>query len=372
MLKFLKTQKSHFRERKNKMRAVIYIILALVTFYVGGIYKDNSIMAVFVWEVIVFVLMIISVVIMKFCVKASFPQSRTYITKGIKSKADIVFENRFVLPVFKVMYRYRCFYNNKKENKALKKTTAIEGRSCKNTGIEIKGNYCGIMKAEVYNVCVRDYMGLFKLRALKSMVTDVVVLPDESSIKIIPCEQGAKGEAESSEKYIDKGGGSSLETYQLKPYEWGEAVKNIHWNIYARTDELYVRDFSESRNSSIIVYIDTEKRNRGNIVKTSAFYEICSAFIKGVVESMGICEAAFAVGKEMKVREIENSEDVNDILTDIYYSDNAPHTDYYNYEKNKDVVIINSDLEIVINGRVVMTFSQEMYESEILKAVIEI
>ena len=354
------------------MKCLIFVILAIVTFYVGGIYRDSAIMTLFVCEGVVFFVMLITAEIMKFGIKCYFKEGRIYITKDRNFKIAPCFENKGILPVFKFTFKYRYFYKNKRENKALKISSAVNKKSKVLPKINVRGKYCGIMKVNIYSVKAADYLGIFKAGCRCKAESEILVFPREKKISFVPLGEALKGKGDRGEKEGAKGGENSMEIHQLKPYEWGEPVKNIHWNLFAKTDEIYCKEYSEREDSNIIVYLDLRKIDRDNLEMTDGFYEICQALMLGVLESFGSCEVCFIKGNEIYSRNFNDREDLKDIMTELYYAEKTEKFSGNIFDGDKNVIMLNCDLELFFNGKKLYGYSSENCTEEILKNEIAI
>ncbi|TVR82884.1 MAG: DUF58 domain-containing protein [Saprospirales bacterium] len=50
--------------------------------------------------------------------------------------------------------------------------------------------------------------------------------------------------------------GSGLSFSEVRPYQYGDEVRNIDWNVTARTGEAHVKIFEEERESSVLLIVD--------------------------------------------------------------------------------------------------------------------
>ncbi|MCL6610361.1 MAG: DUF58 domain-containing protein [Peptococcaceae bacterium] len=57
--------------------------------------------------------------------------------------------------------------------------------------------------------------------------------------------------------HLGAGRGASLDFYGHSPYTPGEDIRKIDWKAYARTENLYVKDFSEERQVLVRVLLDS-------------------------------------------------------------------------------------------------------------------
>lgn len=63
------------------------------------------------------------------------------------------------------------------------------------------------------------------------------------------------GSRQGSHRSIRRGHG--LEFSDFRPYSAGDDFRQIDWNVYGRTDRLYVREYREERDLNVVLLIDT-------------------------------------------------------------------------------------------------------------------
>jgi uncharacterized protein (DUF58 family) len=63
--------------------------------------------------------------------------------------------------------------------------------------------------------------------------------------------------------------GNGTDFLDLRAYEWGDDVRHIDWNVTARMDDLYVRDFMEDRELTAWLLLDRSRSMEfGSVVRT--------------------------------------------------------------------------------------------------------
>ncbi|MGH2849973.1 MAG: DUF58 domain-containing protein, partial [Solirubrobacteraceae bacterium] len=53
--------------------------------------------------------------------------------------------------------------------------------------------------------------------------------------------------------------GNGTDLLGLRLYEWGDDVRHIDWNVTARMDELYVREYAEDRDLTAWLLLDRSR-----------------------------------------------------------------------------------------------------------------
>jgi len=82
--------------------------------------------------------------------------------------------------------------------------------------------------------------------------------------------------------------GNGTDFLNLRSYEWGDDIRHIDWNVTARMDELFVRDFTEDRELTAWLLLDRSRSMAFGAVertKEQLLCEIAATFAQLVVRS---------------------------------------------------------------------------------------
>lgn len=76
--------------------------------------------------------------------------------------------------------------------------------------------------------------------------------------------------------------GAGLEVDQIRPYEYGDDVRSIDWNVTARTGQLHIKTFREEREQAVLVLLDVSASQAvGGLHHQKAFYGLEVAALLG-------------------------------------------------------------------------------------------
>lgn len=168
----------------------------------------------------------------------------------------------------------------------------------KNCGcIEFKAKYC-----KVY-----DFMGIFFIPVRIKNKFECFVMPTEEETETLPeCEKiPIVG-------YKPKSGGGFSDYYELRGYQNGDSLKNIHWKLSTKLDELIVREPSLPIYRDFVVKISlTESASDNNTILSKL------AFVCSYLNKKGtICN--IIVEGNNTVNSVSNSTEFNTYLKALY------------------------------------------------------
>lgn len=144
--------------------------------------------------------------------------------------------NRFGLPVSCVTGRVklRCPFTGESRSFSVSLRGASPGVSAV---WNVVTSHCGLVQCSVSRLRVWDCLGLFSLplRPLPPDTLLITPLPEEPERLILP-------ESTGSTVPVPKGKSSMGEDYELRPYREGDSLRNIHWKMSAKRDDLVTRE----------------------------------------------------------------------------------------------------------------------------------
>lgn len=150
----------------------------------------------------------------------------------------------------------------------------------------LQSRYCGRLTASVDAITLMDYFGILPTRAEAAALARTTVLPElfpmEVTLLASPCyaEDGT----------VARRGEDRSEMFQLREYRAGDDIRQIHWKLSAKTDELILREASQPESRELLLFWD--KHITGTPAQMDALAEAASsvagALVRGGV-SFSLC-----------------------------------------------------------------------------------
>ena len=116
------------------------------------------------------------------------------------------------------------------------------------------------------------------------------MIPDELFEKIRRLEVRARGVVESvfQGEYKSAFQGRGIEFAEVRPYQVGDDIRNIDWNVSARMDETYVKVYEEEREQTVMLLVDvsgSEDFGSHDKRKREVAAEVCAAMAFSAVQN---------------------------------------------------------------------------------------
>lgn len=114
--------------------------------------------------------------------------------------------------------------------------------------------YCGLIQVEVHALEYRDPMGLLRIRMPIHASVESVVLPIAGQ-EAEEQRNGYQAGISEAEETLSKGHDFS-EVTDMREYRPGDRIKDIHWKLSAKKQDLMVKERSSVAQSQVILLID--------------------------------------------------------------------------------------------------------------------
>lgn len=136
--------------------------------------------------------------------------------------------------------------------------------------------YCGLIKVEMTALEYRDPMGLIRIRIPLQAFAESVILPNFQS-EMEERRDGYQAGISEAEETLSKGY-DFAEVTDMREYRPGDRIKDIHWKLSAKKQDLMVKERTSVAQSQVILLLDLSYEE----------YEMISAVVGlayGVAES---------------------------------------------------------------------------------------
>ena len=150
---------------------------------------------------------------------------------------------------------------------------------------EVTMNCSGGYEYRLLCMRVYDWTGWFYLTkrlhcsATTQLLPKVHVLP----VQLSGAVRGFLGEAEI---YDDlRGGTDTSQLFQIRSYQPGDRLQNIHWKLSAKSEELMVREHSQPKGCAIVLLLGTKGKQKQTPEQHDRFLQIAASVSFSMVDA---------------------------------------------------------------------------------------
>ena len=176
--------------------------------------------------------------------------------KKARISGKICIYNHSILPLFCVgcdLYWANRLTGEKGKEKIL---FGIAGKKTEEIQFSFETVYSGECTVQAQTLECMDSLRIFRRKIPVSMYGATVILPEIYDAR----EEITHSESYNMESFRysqEHGGEDAGETFQVREYEAGDSMKQIHWKLSARLNDLVVREPGYPVTRSVLVFLET-------------------------------------------------------------------------------------------------------------------
>lgn len=176
--------------------------------------------------------------------------------KGSGMPVEIELVNCSPLPAAELRVEVSCKDRYTGKAQGLSGTAMLDGNDRVMLRFVLDSVYCGVLELCLERVTLWDHLGVFSGRCIVSGgIQELSVLPRQGENMEIP-DSGGTGDIGEGETAANRSADDSGDTYDIREFHRGDMLKQVHWKMTAKTDELMVRDFGGRTEDVTVVLLD--------------------------------------------------------------------------------------------------------------------
>ena len=182
---------------------------------------------------------------------------------------------------------------------------SVSGKSNETLALDLISEYAGVLEVSLEEVVYFDFLGVFtrEVKQIKG-ISSLYILPEIFSVSI-DLAQSSAGFSDSHIHEASRKGKDGLEIFGIKEYSPEDSLKNVHWKLTSKFDELIVKELSEAVNYSFLILLDLTSQEKNN--QPAVIDSLLDSFVsvsKGLLE-IGYAHSIAWLDKETDYLHIE-------------------------------------------------------------------
>lgn len=355
------------------VRTAVFFLFILITWYLAGMYRYPVLLVLLGIEMILLPGSIFLARFFRRTLQVEFSVKSKNMIQGEETgcRMETIYEG--ALPVSRFSLKIELFYVDDERHLRKKYEGSCE-RGTNEVFFSLCPPYCGILEVQIKMIRTYDYFSLCSAKKKAQDHMQVLVFPKPVRLKFLLISSERNAAAYSEEKTVGKYGGGNNEIRQLREYQPGDPIRHIHWNLSARTDSIWLKEFYRETTSTVYVTLDLYG-TENSLLQRSAFYTLLYALIMGLLEhAPSVRIQWFDWQREIWHEEKASDEDdCRDILGLLYFEKCLRITkeDMAKFRKipEKEDFRLNLYLELYAGDEQIHRFSPDNLEEEITRNV---
>ena len=303
------------------MKKVILLVMTGAAYYIASMYRQMPLMVFAIAMIMLDFILFVLPRYLKMGIQLSFKKQMQQARKGKKEQYNILVKNKGKFPIRHLTVRLKLYDD---------KGTLVQKYKCKNSGQELAETislsmaipHCGMYKLIISQVRVYDYLRAFSSAKEMQEQLNILVLPNVQAMRFKPVymELNGKQAEEALREQMRYLGSENRDIRQIREYQNGDTVRHVHWNLSARADKLWMKEYDRENDSFTRLLLDLRSPEGWGAEKKDGFYELLSALIFGFLQAdwgLLVCWYDSETGRFVSMN-VEHAAEYHNMMAKLY------------------------------------------------------
>ena len=198
---------------------------------------------------------------------------------------------------------------------------AINSKSKEKIPLDVDSTYCGKIIVQLQQMVIYDWLGVFSKRQPLDKEGSLYVLPNRFSVEIHAPKQLMVTTDNPLLPHAQKGD-SNQEVIDIREYLLGDDVRQVHWKLTGKFDELIIKEISETSDPTYLILLETSLYGNDG-AESPEVHDAALGALFAVSEALLIDDISHTIGwlnhaaGEIQFANIYTSEDLGTCLKTI-------------------------------------------------------
>ena len=349
------------------MKRVLFWILFAAAYYLAAMYRSQPLMAFCLGMLLLAMASFVQSRLLRKGLSVTFPHGLQTVVFGGPRMFSVQIANACPLGAGYCSLTIRAAYAGQAGPGDTIRLKAMAKQGEKQLCFSLSAPYCGLLLFRLDRLAVWDGLSLFCAKKALAAEAEAAVFPPWESLSITLSRP-----AEDANLSMPERAGTPLsedhhEIRQLREYRMGDRNRFIHWNLSARTDRLWMKEFEEERDRSLVLLL-VWKEEMLLLPQQSSFFRLLSALIHGLLQILPRLTVFWWEGEGDPLRDEAADEDgCRRLLVKLYRL--AARGNLPRYlpapEERQGAFLLDTGLGLYWEDRLLHRFSPDGLEQEI-------
>ncbi len=355
------------------MIQILYFALLLVTFFLAGMFSYLPLLVLFLAMLIMTAFCLVTSRYFRRHLTARFRRHSETAMADQEITCELVLSYTGRLPTGEVRVLLHSQYarDRRRKRRLTLLRRSVEEKGDRSVPFPVKAPYCGLASISFDRLMICDYLTLFRpLKKVKDSM-ELAVFPAEKALQMEFSLRGDEKTVQPETQLQERPGNDSQEIRQLREYQEGDAMRQIHWNLSARMDDLWVKEFQRESDSMAYVMLDGRGFSACHAAEASCFYELVSALVLGLLAHVSAVTLGWQEPeiKGMHLQEIQDADQCRETLLMLYRSGLSEELPP-GLTEQEGLFLVDPSLRISRNGQILHQFSRKTLQEELDREIL--
>ena len=191
---------------------------------------------------------------------------------------------------------------------------SLRGKKEELVAFQGRSNSCGCIRFQFADWKVRDLFGIVAFKRRAGISRDMVVMPHKSRMDLaLLSREGFDMESFKFSK--NRPGDDPGETYDVREYRPGDSIRQIHWKLSGKLDEVMIREKSYPVDEAVLILAEPGQEGERSEAP-EAVAEIYGAVLYSFMEQRIPCQTAVydPASGQLRLEKVDTLRDYEDIM----------------------------------------------------------
>lgn len=283
-----------------KIINIIFLLLLITILY---IFSDTYFsFFLFLFSLMFIFLSILTVLLVKNKLKITI-RTNDAVPKGEEMPIVLYIKNRSLLPIARAkcnMLIHNCLTDEKKNEEI---AVSIQSKGEEQIQLNFLNDYSGKINLEIVSITYYDILGIFSIKQEINDLSSFYVLPNSYYTNVNVLDISSE-DYDNLERFTNKSGIGN-EYFNLKEYVPGDNIKQIHWKLSSKLNEIILKENSETVSDSFLILLETTflKEKRRIVPRIiDAMLEAYISITKSLINQEKIVSIGWQANNQDKLR----------------------------------------------------------------------
>lgn len=248
-------------------------------------------------------------------VEARFEKDSVKVGTDQQIPIKVVINNPTIFPAISGTLVFSIKHSYYGEESIKKIEIPISGNGDSRYILPVASKYCGCIKIHLKQIRIRDFLGCLELKKDMNKECDGYVFPylEDIETKLMDNSMVIKESPITYEKSYE-----SEEEWELREYQPGEKLQLVHWKLYGKTGELFIKQFKNSRLEDKKLLFELYDDKNGSLDAMLSYIFAIGSYLLRNDEAFYLCWFSIT-DQRIKERKIEVEVDLEAAFIEVYY-----------------------------------------------------
>lgn len=340
----------------------MYLAVFLLTLYCFFLYDDEILTIMLAVEILYLVMAMICLKYLKTKIDVVLEPVIPIAEKNQEIPIGVVIRNCSRIPGVHVKVKVQTENLFTGEKKTFKCSRTAKRNKNEKIEFVIKSKNCGNLEISIKTCWIYDMLFILKGKWRGREVQRVGILPE---CHLLPVEVTRKTKEfiADAEEYSDRESGDDpSEIYQIREYRTKDALRDIHWKLSAKADDLLVKEHGRPLGCVVLIWLNLKVDQKAGKNVSAVLLEAVSSLSLSLLEAECVHMVAWYESENHRIqrKRVSKEEHIYELLNRLLYVESYKEEIESQYEDAFQGIAFSTIVEIRSDGTVFVNKEEKM------------